>query len=408
MKKHQRYFPVETDDTHLLPYFIAVRNGDSQHLEVVIDGNEQVIRARFADAAFFINEDLRHKIEDFLPRLGTLTFQFKLGSMLDKSKRIEKVVERLLPEFELGQDEEKDALRAAHLCKADLVSHMVVEMTAVQGVMGRYYALHSGENEGVARAIFEHYLPRFSGDDMPTTRAGLLVGLADRLDSLTGLFAAGLAPTGTRDPFAQRRTALGLVQSLIAWDLDFDLRHGLALAAETLPIQSSPESQAACLDFIVGRLRTVLIDQGYRYDVVDAVLASQSANPAGALRSVKELSEWVGRPDWSIILPAYARCVRITRDQSERFEVRPALFSDPAEKALYQALEKVQAAARKPGSVNELLEYFSPMIPSINLFFEAVLVMAEDPAVRSNRLGLLQHISALAGGVADFSKLEGF
>jgi glycyl-tRNA synthetase len=328
--------------------------------------------------------------------------------MLDKSKRIEKVVERLLPEFELGQDEEKDALRAAHLCKADLVSHMVVEMTAVQGVMGRYYALHSGENEGVARAIFEHYLPRFSGDDMPTTRAGLLVGLADRLDSLTGLFAAGLAPTGTRDPFAQRRTALGLVQSLIAWDLDFDLRHGLALAAETLPIQSSPESQAACLDFIVGRLRTVLIDQGYRYDVVDAVLASQSANPAGALRSVKELSEWVGRPDWSIILPAYARCVRITRDQSERFEVRPALFSDPAEKALYQALEKVQAAARKPGSVNELLEYFSPMIPSINLFFEAVLVMAEDPAVRSNRLGLLQHISALAGGVADFSKLEGF
>ena len=408
MKKHQRYFPVETDDTHLLPYFIAVRNGDSQHLEVVIDGNEQVIRARFADAAFFINEDLRHKIEDFLPRLGTLTFQFKLGSMLDKSKRIEKVVEWLLPEFGLDRGEEQDAVRAAHLCKADLVSHMVVEMTALQGVMGRYYALHSGESEMVAQAIYEHYLPRFSGDAMPTTLLGLLIGLADRLDSLAGLFAAGLAPSGTRDPFAQRRAALGLVQSLIAWNLDFDLQHGLALAAETLPVQSSLESRAACLDFIVGRLRTVLIDQGYRYDVVDAVLASQSANPAGALRAVKELREWVARPDWSTILPAYARCVRITRDQTERFEIRPAVFSDPAEVDLYQALADVETTPRKSGSVNDLLETFLPMIPKIDRYFNAVLVMAEDPAVRSNRLGLLQRLSALADGVADFSKLEGF
>jgi glycyl-tRNA synthetase len=158
----------------------------------------------------------------------------------------------------------------------------------------------------------------------------------------------------------------------------------------------------------VGRLRTVLIDQGYRYNVVDAVLASQSANPAGALRAVKELSKWVARPDWSTILPAYARCVRITRDQTERFEVRPAAFSDPAEKDLYQALEKVEATPRKPGSVNDLLGYFLPMIPAINHFFEAVLVMAEDPALRSNRLGLLQRISALADRVADFSKLEGF
>ncbi|MDR3576630.1 MAG: glycine--tRNA ligase subunit beta [Anaerolineaceae bacterium] len=408
MKKHQRYFPVETDDTHLLPYFIAVRNGDSQHLEVVIDGNEQVIRARFADAAFFINEDLRHKIEDFLPRLGTLTFQFKLGSMLDKSKRIEKVVERLLPEFGLSQDEKQDALRAAHLCKADLVSHMVVEMTAVQGVMGRYYALNSGEREGVAKAIFEHYLPRYPGDGMPTSRPGLLVGLADRLDSLAGLFVAGLAPSGTRDPFAQRRSALGLVQSLIAWNLDFDLRRGLALASETLPLQSSSETQAACLDFIVGRLRTVLIDQGYRYDVVDAVLASQSANPAGALRAVKELGEWVARPDWSTILPAYGRCVRITRDQTERFQVNPAVFSDPAEKDLYQALEQVENSSRKPGSVNDFLGSFLPAIPKIDRFFNAVLVMAEDPVVRANRLGLLQRFSALADKVADLSKLEGF
>ncbi len=408
MKKHQRYFPVLSAEGKLLPYFIAVRNGDHHSLDVVTDGNEQVIKARFADANFFIEEDLKHKLEDLLERLGTLTFQHKLGSMLDKSKRVKAVVAPLADELNLSAAEKEDALRAAQLCKADLVSHMVVEMTSLQGVMGRYYAVHFGEKPAVAKAIYEHYLPRYTGDAVPSEKPGLAVGIADRIDSLVGLFAAGLAPTGTKDPYAQRRTALGLVQLLAAFNIDFDLRQWMSAAEKQLPIAMSDENRKACFDFIVGRLKNNLTDQGYRYDVVDAVLAEQQNNPAGVLRSVKELSAWVARPDWNTILPAYARCVRITRDQKKIHPVDESLFADPSEQELFTALNKVEGASLAPGSVDQLLTAFLPMIPAVNQFFDSVLVMAEDVQVRSNRLGLLQRISALTRGAADLSRLEGF
>jgi len=408
MKKHQRYFPVIDPQGKLLPYFIAVRNGDTIGLDVVTDGNEQVIKARFSDAQFFIKEDLKHKLEDLLGRLGTLTFQYKLGSMLDKSQRITALVEPLTEELGLTAEEKATALRAAVLCKADLVSHMVVEMTSLQGIMGRYYALHSGETPEVAQAISEHYLPRYSGDSLPSSKAGLVVGIADRLDSLVGLFAAGLAPTGARDPFAQRRAAIGLVQLLSAFNIDFDLNRWMKIAAEKIPIEASDKELQACAEFIAGRQRSNLIEQGYRYDVVDAVLAEQQNNPAGALRAVKELSEWVAREDWKIILPAYARCVRITRDQTVTYEVDPRLFEEKSEKALYAALLKVEGSLSKSGSVNEILTAFLPMIPAVNAFFDSVLVMTEDVLVRNNRLALLQRIAALTKGAADLSRLEGF
>ena len=409
MKKHQRYFPVQDAAGKLLPCFIIVRNGNDQHLDVVADGNEQVIRARFADAAFFIDEDMKRNLPEFLPRLGTLTFQKKLGSMLDKSRRITALVEKLVPAVGLDAAEAATARRAAELCKADLVTHMVVEMTSLQGVIGRYYALHAGETPAVAAAIYEHYLPRFSGDELPTSRAGLLVGIADRLDTLAGLFAAGMAPSGTKDPFAQRRAALGLVQALMGWNQPFDLRAGLRLAAESLPLPADEAVLNACFEFIVGRMRSLLIEQeGYRYDIVDAVLAAQSANPAGVLTAVKELSAWVARPDWTTILPAYGRCVRITRDQKERFPVNPAAFVEPVEGELYAAVQKVQSTPRPAGSVEGFFTAFLPAIPVINRFFDGVMVMAEDPAVRANRLGLLQTLAALPADVADFSVLEGF
>ncbi len=409
MKKHQRYFPIWSKDGTLMPYFITIRNGDGQFEDIVVDGNQQVIGARFADAAFFINEDLKHALADFLPRLSTLLFQFKLGSMLDKTHRIEALTAKLGPILGLDPPQTETALRAATLAKADLVTHMVVEMTSLQGIMGRYYARHSGETPAVAAAIFDHYLPRYAGDALPKDRAGLAVGLADRLDTLAGLFAAGLAPSGTKDPFAQRRAALGLVQNLMAWELPFDLRQGLALAAETLPVPVTEQSQVAVLDFIVGRMRGLLIDQeGLRYDVVDAVLAEQFFNPAGALQAVSELSEWVKNSNWPTILPAYARCVRITRDQPEVYPVNPALYVDPEEGRLHDALLAAERTPRRPGSVEDFLAAFLPLIPVINQFFDQVLVMAEDSDVRQNRLGLLQRIAALTKGVADFSKLEGF
>jgi glycyl-tRNA synthetase len=408
MKKYQRYFPVFDTDGKLMPYFIAVRNGDDRHLDVVTDGNEQVIRARFADAAFFIDEDLKHSLEDYLPRLATLTFQFKLGSMLDKSRRVAALTERLSSSLGLNESETEAALRAAVLCKADLVTHMVVEMTALQGIMGRFYALRAGENRDVAEAILEHYLPRFAGDRLPSARPGLVVGLADRLDTLAGLFAAGLAPSGTKDPFAQRRAALGLVQNLIAWDLPFDLRQGLAAAAENLPFDVPDQSQIDCLEFIVGRMRGMLIESGSRYDIVDAVLAAQAVDPAGAARAVKALTAWVQRLDWMTILQAYARCVRITRDQPEHFEVQPQHLTSPEEQELFQALVQAEDTERKQSSVDGFFETFLPLIPAINRFFDEVLVMVDDLDVRRTRLGLLQRIARLAQGVADFSKLEGF
>ncbi|MEW5867953.1 MAG: glycine--tRNA ligase subunit beta [Chloroflexota bacterium] len=421
MKKHQRYFPVigQPDDPvgsspeqfALLPYFIAVRNGDEDFLEVVTDGNQHVVRARFADAAFFVREDLKKPLADYLPRLSTLTFQVRLGSMLDKTHRIQALVEDLAGKCGLSEAELSVARRAAELCKTDLMTQMVVEMTSLQGQMGEYYALKSGESPEVAQAIFEHYLPRYAGDYPPRSRAGLVVGLADRLDSLAGLFAAELAPSGNKDPFAQRRAALGLVQNLIAWELDFDLRSALQAAAVHLPLEASPQSgyaQDALLQFVIERLRNALSEQGGRYDVIDAVLAAQGHNPAGAARAVQSLGEWVARPDWNTILPAYARCVRITRDLAERLPVDESGFAQAEERELYLALSRAEAVQRAPGSPDDFLSAFLPMIPTVNRFFDAVLVMVEDECLRRNRLGLLQRIRALAQGVADLSRLEGF
>ncbi len=411
MKKHQRYFPLEQDG-RLQPYFIAVANKSSldtsSGVDLIVEGNEHVIRARFVDAAYFVNDDQKQPLEAYLPRLGTLVFQLELGSMLDKTERITNLVNDLAEPLGLIPPEALIAERAAQLCKADLTTQMVVEMTSLQGIMGRYYALRSGEPHAVAKAIYEHYLPRFAGDASPETRPGLAVGIADRLDSLIGLFAAGLAPTGTKDPFAQRRAALGLVQNLINWDLDFDLRFAVSAASLYLPIESNQENQSACLAFILERLRNLLLDAGYSFDVVDAVLSAQGFNPAGAQRAVDQLSIWVERADWHTILPAYARCVRITRDLDVLYSVDEGLFVEPAEKDLYAALKTAESTPRADGSVDDFLNAFLPMIPFIDRFFEEVLVMIDDVDLQKNRLGLLQRIAALADGVAVLSQLEGF
>ena len=409
MKKHQRYFPL-LDESGLMPYFIAVSNRglfEESGLELIIEGNEHVIRARFADANFFVREDRKHTLESFLQRLATLTFQTQLGSMLDKVHRIVRITADLAPRTGLTEAETRVAVRAAELSKADLGTHMVVEMTSLQGVMGGYYALQDGAESAVAEAIYEHYLPRHAGDAVPQRKPGLVVGIADRLDTLAGLFAAGLAPTGAKDPFAQRRTALGLVQVLIAHNTDMDLRKTIReIIAPTLPIPLPENEQAVCLQFIIERLRNLLLDQGAHYDVVDAVLAEQGHNPARANQAVSELEGWIVRPEWNKILPAYSRCVRITRDLESKYTVQPEAFVEPAENELLESLVTAEAASRD--SVDQMLESFLPMIPVINQFFDSVLVMAEDPQQRQNRLGLLQRVADLAAGTADFSKLEGF
>jgi glycyl-tRNA synthetase len=324
--------------------------------------------------------------------------------MLDKSERMNKLVNELIPMLGLENDEAIFARRAVYLAKADLVTQMVTEMTSLQGVIGREYALRSGEQKNVAEAIGELYQP------VPKSKIGIAVALTDRIDSLVGLFAAGLAPTGTKDPFALRRAAIGVVQPLIEHEISFDLREAVRKAAGIQPIEVKEETQAQVLDFITGRLRVVLNELGFRYDVVDAVLAEQSSNPAAAAEAVKQLQAWVEREDWGTILPGYARWVRIIRSAAVNREQLPsvndALFVEPEEKKLYQAVKKNTKA--RPSTVDEFLNIVVRLIPPINAFFDKVLVMAEDQAVRENRLGLVGQIAGLSRGLADLSKLEGF
>lgn len=408
MKKHQRYFPVTQPSGGLMPHFITVCNGSKQNLEIVAQGNEEVIQARFADAAFFINEDNKHNLDEFIPHLDTLTFHPKLGSMLAKSKRITALTEKIATLLALDPQENATALEAAELCKADLVTKMVIEMTSLQGIIGRYYALRSGKSTAVAQAIQEHYLPRNAGDQSPATRAGLAVGLADRLDSLIGLFSVGMAPTGTKDPFGLRRAAIGLVQNLLQAQISLDIDTCIQSAAQLQPVESTADHQQACLDFIVGRLEQALLEEGYAYDVIKAILAGQGQDPATARNEVKELSLWVKRDDWKQILPAFARCVRITRSEKVTYQVNESNFIHEQEGSLYKAVLDAQKAISTSQCVSTFLNALLTIMPLINTFFDSVLVMDEDIKLRQNRLGLLQTISRLAEGIADLSKLEGF
>jgi len=411
MKKHQRYFPVfqlsgssnrsTGQPENLLPFFIAIRNGDEQHLNIVKEGNEHVLGARFADANFFVREDVKFPLEHYRDGLKTLTFQTKLGSMYDKSERMLKLAEKIAEMLGFDDAQRSIVQRSTFLAKADLTTQMVTEMTSLQGIIGREYALRSGESAEVAAAIGEQYQP------VPQTKAGVVVALADRIDSLVGLFAAGLAPTGAKDPFGLRRAAIGTVQPLIEHNLDFDLRAAVEASAALQPIPVSGEVKAQVLDFLTGRMRVLLTETGFRYDVVEAVLAAQSHNPAASAKAVKELGEWVNRPNWTPILDGYARCVRIVRSAkvSEQYSVNSNQFVEDAERNLYQAL---QTANRQPPTVNELLSAVETLLPAITEFFDKVLVMDKDEAIRQNRLALVGQIANLSHGIADLSKLEGF
>jgi glycyl-tRNA synthetase len=400
MKKHQRYFPVYAPDGRLLPYFITVRNGDAVHLDTVTAGNEQVLQARFADAAFFYKHDIQHPLADAVPQLATLTFQAQLGSMLDKVRRLELLTPAVARQLGLTAEEVAIAQRAAALSKADLATRMVVEMTALQGIMGGHYARSSGESEAVALALSEQYNP------VSITRPGLALALADRLDSLLGLFSVGLAPKGSNDPFALRRAALGVLENLIANQTDFDVQHALCAAARLLPVASDADTIAAVLAFIYGRMEGILRERGIPAAVVRAVLAEQGHNPYAASQAATALAEAITAPDWQEVLESYSRCVRITRQLQDTLPVQPENFTLPAEKTLWAAYQA--AAVAQDGSVARLVATLQHMVPAITTFFIDVLVMDTDLAVRNNRLALLQHIAHLPRGIADLSYLEGF
>jgi glycyl-tRNA synthetase len=408
MRDKQRYFPVESADGKLLPYFITVHNGNNAHVENVRHGNEHVITARFSDARFFYNADIQKRLIDHLPRLKTLTFQEQLGSMYDKNQRVAHVVEALGGLLRLRDIDIQTAKQAAEILKADLATQMVVEMTSLQGTMGREYALREGYSKEVANAIFEHWLPRGADDVLPQSAAGALLGFADRLDSLAGLIGAGLLPKSTTDPYGLRRAALGIVQILIDRRWDIDLIDAMDVICEALPITVDIGERENVISFITGRLEVWLRDQGHPADIVAAVLNAQHSNPYRTVQGIHQLTKWTQRPDWAQILDGFARCVRITRPEKQIYTLDPSLFADPAENALYEAYREAAGKIKNEDNIDGLLTAFEPMLPAVSSYFEKVLVHAEDVSLRQNRLALLQAISGMARGRADFSQLTGF
>jgi glycyl-tRNA synthetase beta chain len=412
MKDHQRYFPVVDPEGNLLPYFIAVRNGTAEHLDVVRAGNEKVLRARLADARFFFEEDKRMPLADRVERLKHIVFQENLGTLYDKTERLEALAQYLAGAVGLDGAVGAFVVRAAHLAKADLTTNMVYEFPELQGIMGREYALLSGEHASVAQAIAEQYLPRFAGDELPVTIAGSLLALADKMDTIVGCFGVGLVPTGSQDPYGLRRLASGCISIMLEGELDLSLGEVISTAAglyERQNLLPRPAAEVAreVREFLVGRLRIALEDRGLRYDVVDAVLAAAPDNPGLAYRRAETLQRLRQEPFFRQLLTAFTRVANLAR-QAGGEELKPDLFTEAAEKELYDHYQK--AATRLPALVDEeryreALVLLAELAPSVDRFFEEVLVMAPDPAVRANRLALLKAIRNLGLSIADFSRL---
>jgi len=416
MKKHQRYFPVMArgaegrSDGSLLPLFVTIANADElASPDVVRRGNEGVIRARYADAEFFFRQDTAEPLDSFTPRLGTLTFHAKLGSMLEKVARLEVLAPQIAGMLGGQGNVVETVQEAAALCKSDLVTSMVVEMTSLQGVMGEIYARRSGVNPAVAQAVREHYLPRFDGDAIPESEAGLALSLADKLDSLVGLFGAGVTPSGSADPYGLRRAALGIVNALTLVKRRFDLTAALELAAARYDGLLSDTAVAGAIEFIVRRLDGRLRESGYAPDVVEAVLAARGDDPFAAVVAVQHLAAAVASPGWGESFTAFSRCARIVRGIDRELPLNPAAYQADEERTLHKVFT---GAAAELDSSDDAAEALGPVLaaiaPPINRFFDAVLVNAEQEDVRLARQALVQRIASLPASVADLSRLQGF
>lgn len=408
MKKHQRYFPVEkSDGSALLPHFIVVCNAKRSDMNLVVQGYEDVLRARYADAAYFVLADRKKKLSDYRDALGGLTFQTELGSMLDKQVRLEKLVVDLANELQVDPEGVRIASRATKLAKNDLVTSMVVEMTSLQGVLGEVYALDSGEEPAVAQAIREQYLPKAAGGTQPETLPGALLGVADRLDSLVGLFAVGKKPTGSADPFGLRRNALTLVDLLVSRKLSISLETLFKMAAAHLPVSLSEESLKELLAFTQDRMVIWFKEQGHRHDLVEAAVFGGPADPYRISEVVEALSNEVQGESWDSLLNAYARCCRITKGFSGNGVIAAERLSDEPSQALLARYNEVSAELPL-ADVSALVEALSVLQPAIDEFFDKVLVMADDEALKNARLTLLNKIAELPRGLADLSRVEGF
>lgn len=411
MLMHQRYFPLYDAAGKLTNKFIIVSNGNPECAATIIDGNERVVRARLDDAKFFYEEDLKHPLESYIEKLDKVVFQESLGTVRQKAERLEKLACALSADAQLSAADAADAKRAARLCKADLVTNAVIEFTSVQGVMGSYYAAASGETPQVAQAIGQHYQPRFAGDALPDTTVGKLVALADKLDTICGLFAVGQGPTGSSDPFALRRSAIGIVNMLetgLAISLAAAIDESLASFAAQGVAFDAAAVRAEVVDFFVTRTKVMLRDGGVNADTIDAVLAAGVEEPAVISQRAHALEDARANDaeTFDNLATAYARANNLRKPELGE-GVDDALLTEP-ECALAGAVataEQAVASALASDDFAAALSQLAALRAPIDGFFADVMVMDEDAALRDNRLRLLNRFVAVFANVADFGKM---
>ena len=409
MQDNQKYFAVLDSDGKLKPHFITISNINSTAPEKVKAGNERVIRPRFSDAAFFWNQDKKQPLDAFLLRLDQVVFQKKLGTLGDKSQRIEKLSEIIAGM--VGADV-KQAGRAALLSKCDLMSDMVGEFPSLQGVMGHYYAIASGEDAVVAIAIEEQYMPRHASDMLPAISVGQVVAIADRIDTLVGIFAIGEKPTGEKDPYALRRAAIGVLRILIECNLDLDLEVMIAEAAKLLSDKVDAEkARVEVFDFMLDRLRAYYLDRDVPVDVFDAVSALRPSRPLDFDQRIKAVSAFRALPEAESLAAANKRVGNILKKLETEVsgKVVESLFEEEAEKALYTELSSLRSevdALFDAGDYEQALRKLSSLRAPVDAFFDSVMVMADDEGIRNNRIALLAQMSALFMRAADLSRLH--
>jgi glycyl-tRNA synthetase beta chain len=406
MKVHQKYFPVIAKDGKLLPHFITISNIKSQGGDEVRRGNERVLRARLEDARFFYDEDRKKNLEDFVAPLKDVLFQKKLGTSYEKMTRFRelgKYLANLVCREKVSQVE-----RAATLCKADLISLMVYEFPELQGIMGSYYALNSGEDADVAEAIKEHYRPAFAGDEPANNPVGAVVAVCDKLDTIIGCIGVGLIPTGSEDPYALRRHSLGIIQTILHhdWQISFDdlITSSIDLLKDKITL-TPEEIRSHTLELFTQRYKSMLAD--YPYDAIDAVLSTGIDSLGDVRQKVVALSELKKQPYFEPLATAFRRVVSILNDEAKG-EVDPKHFQEPQEKALYEKLLEIRCPVEtliQEKKFSQALEKIVEIKPEVDGFFDKVMVMVEDDSQRKNRLHLLYQISCLFSGLADFSKI---
>lgn len=410
MKEHQRYFPVFDKEGKLLNHFVTVRNGNDQYLDTVKAGNEKVLTARLKDAEFFFEEDKKISLIDFTERLKTVVYQEELGTIYEKVERIVKNTEKIAKKLGLDKETVERASRAAFLAKADLVTNMVYEFPELQGVMGQKYALISGEDPILAQAIFEHYLPRFAGDILPESIEGKIISLADKMDTITGSFAIGYEPSGSQDPYALRRQALGICKTIIDGQLDLSLRDLIEISAASLKgkVELKDEAFDKIYNFFGQRLRNILTEEAYTYDIIDALLSKDYSSMGKLIKKAKALAEIKEAAEFSALHAGLTRANNISK-KYDASEIDEDLLKDPYEEALYTAYVESQAEVLelvKEDKFYEILLELASLEKVINDFFDHVMVMVDDEKIKNNRIALVKSISLLADDVGDITKIS--